>query len=173
MNADNLEDDSVLAHGAGSAVPTGKERRFKIFDTPLKPFPYLATSRLPCDLARLTAYRVSASASTKCEEMTELVFGFIPRGKGFLHWHSPRADCRVELSRPMGGGGLDGTVQVFRPQINRRSFVGYRIRWKDWDTPVPGIMWALKTWEDSFWPVLHSNKGWLWPLVVRCAGMDG
>lgn len=97
-DADNLEDYSVLAHGAGPSVPTGMEGRFKIFNTPLKPFPYLATSRVPCALARLTADRVSASASTKCEEMTELVFGFTLRGKGFLHWHSPRADCRVELT---------------------------------------------------------------------------
>lgn len=83
--ADNLEDDSVLAHGAGPSVPTGMEKQFKNFNTLLKPFPYLATSCVPCDLARLTAYKVSASASNKCEEMTELVFGFTLRGKGFLH----------------------------------------------------------------------------------------
>lgn len=85
-----MEDYSVLAHGAGPSVPTGMERRFKIFNSLLKPFPYLATSRVPCDLARLTAYRVSASASTKCEEMTELVFE-LPEREGILTLTFPKS----------------------------------------------------------------------------------
>lgn len=162
VSADNLEDYSFLAPGVGSSVSTCTERHFKNFNTLLKPFSYLKPASVPSDLAKLRAYIVRGSTNAKCEEMSELFYDFAWEERDSCIEILQELSTRINLSRPVRWVWM--VTYRFLSQVSRHSL--WAIESNNLDISVPGIMWAAKTWEDSLQPVLHSNKGWLWPLAA-------